>query len=110
MYCNTKYDEKLTAALMLYQEQLLNFLPKDEEFENRTFSKKFKNKMQTLLYCEYEDSNKGHVIYFTSTFRRITSLVLASVMFVSLALFSVTDLRDSILGFLKTPMMAYLQL
>lgn len=101
MYCNTKYDEKLTAALMLYQKQWMNSLPKDEELENITFSKKFRNKMQTLLYCEYEDSNKGHVIYFTSTFRRITSLVLASVMFVSLALFSVTALRDSFLGFFK---------
>lgn len=45
MYCNTKYDEKLTAALMLYQEQWMNSLPKDEELENITFSKKFKNKM-----------------------------------------------------------------
>lgn len=102
MYCNTKYDEKLTAALMLYQEQWMNSLPKDEELENITFSKKFQNRMKTLLECKNEDSNKGHVIYFTSTFRRITSLVLASIMFVSLALFSVTALRESFLGFFKS--------
>lgn len=58
--------------------------------------------MQTLLEHDNEESNKGHVIYLTSTFRRITSLVLASVMFVSLALFSVTALRESFLGFFKS--------
>lgn len=102
MYCNTKCDEKLTAALMLYQEQWMNSLPKDEELENITFSKKFQNRMKTLLECENEDCNKGHVIYFTSTFRRIISLVLASIMFVSLALFNVSALRESFLGFFKS--------
>lgn len=102
MYCNTKYDEKLAAALTIYQERWMNSLPEDEELKNITFSKKFQNKMKTLLECENDECNKGHVIYLTSTFRRITSLVLASAMFVSLALFSVTALRESFLGFFKS--------
>ena len=102
MYCNTKRDEKLTEALMLYQDQWLDSFPTDEELESITFSKSFQDKMQILLRRESEECNKGHVIYFSSTFKRITSLLLASVMFVSLALFSVTALRESLIGFFKS--------
>lgn len=102
MYCNMKCDERLTEALMLYQDQWLDSFPTDEELESITFSKSFHEKMQILLKHESEECNKGPVICFSSTFKRITSLLLASVMFVSLALFSVSALRESFLGFFKS--------
>lgn len=102
MHCNMTCDEKLTAALLLYQEKWMNSLPEDRELENIKFSKNFRSRMEAAIKCADKCEEKKRVVYFTTVFRRIASLLVASVVFISLALFSVTALRESFLSFFKS--------
>lgn len=101
MYRDFKSEEKLIDALNIYQEKWVESLPDDSELEHITFSKKFENRIHKLLIDEGKDNKQGSVIYFSTTFKRVTSLLLASVMFVVIVLFGVTALRETFFGFLK---------
>lgn len=104
MYRDFKSEEKLTAALNIYQEKWVESFPDDSELEHITFSKKFENRIHKLLINkekEQKENKEGSVIYFSTTFKRVTSLLLASVMFVVIVLFGVTALRETFFGFLK---------
>ena len=95
MYRDFKSEEKLIDALNIYQEKWVESLPDDSELEHITFSKKFENRIHKLLIDEGKDNKQGSVIYFSTTFKRVTSLLLASVMFVVIVLFGVTALRET---------------
>lgn len=101
MYCDFKYEEKLTAALNLYEEKWAASLPDNSELECITFSKKFEDRIQKFLSQEKKEHKDGRILPFSTTFKRVTSLLLASVMFVVVALFGVTALRETLLGFLR---------
>lgn len=101
MYRDFKSEEKLIDALNIYQEKWVESLPDDSELEHITFSKKFENRIHKLLIDEGKDNKQGSVIYFSTTFKRVTSLLLASVMFVVVVLFSVTALRETFFGLLR---------
>lgn len=104
MYRDFKSEEKLIDALNIYQEKWVESLPDDSELEHITFSKKFENRIHKLLINkekEQKENKEGSVIYFSTTFKRVTSLLLASVMFVVIVLFSVAALRGTFFGFLK---------
>ena len=104
MYRDFKSEEKLIDALNIYQEKWVESLPDDSELEHITFSKKFENRIHKLLINkekEQKENKEGSVIYFSTTFKRVTSLLLASVMFVVVVLFSVTALRETFFGLLR---------
>lgn len=101
MYCDFKYEEKLTAALNLYEEKWAASLPDNSELESITFSKKFEDRIQKLFSQEKKEHKGGRILPFSTTFKRVTSLLLASVMFVVFALFGVTALRETLFGFFK---------
>lgn len=101
MYYDLKHEEKLADALRVYQERWMNSLPDDSELENITFSKAFEAKMQRYFVGSSANTERQKILLFTPTFRRITSLLVASAMFIVIALFSVTALRESFFGLLK---------
>lgn len=101
MYCDLKYEEKLTDALKIYQEKWMDSLPDEKDLEHITFSDAFELKMQKFFNCEKEDTEGAQVLHFSTTFKRVTSLLVASVMFVVLALFGVTALRETFFELLR---------
>lgn len=101
MYYDLKHEEKLTDALKVYQERWMNSLPDGSELDNITFSEAFEAKMQRYFVGSSENIGRAKILRFTPTFRRITSLLVASVMFIVIALFSVTALRESFFVFLR---------
>ncbi len=101
MYCDLKYEEKLKNALTIYQDDWMKSLPDERELEYIAFSEAFEAKMKKYFVCPSENGKETRILHFTPTVRRITSLLVASVMFIVIALFSVTALRESFFGLLK---------
>lgn len=101
MYCDFKYEEKLTAALNLYEEKWAASLPDNSELECITFSKKFEDRIQKFLSQEKKEHKDGRILPFSTTFKRVTSLLLASVMFVVVALFWCNSIEGNAFGIFK---------
>lgn len=49
MFISTEYDNKLKLAFELYNQQMIENLPTDEELSKITFSETFETKMKKLL-------------------------------------------------------------
>lgn len=95
MHYNCVNEDKLKAALMLYHEKWIDSMPDKDELNDITFSDEFHNKMKNLMDC---NKTKQSVI-FTVAFRKVVALVLAAVLSVGSAVFGVTALRETFLGF-----------
>lgn len=99
MYYDLKYEKKLTDALKMYQDKWMQSLPDENELEHITFSEAFEAKMQRYFVGSAENSGEAKILRFTPSFRRITSLMVASVIFVMVAVFGVSALREGFFGF-----------
>lgn len=96
MFLSKDIDEKLILAFELYNKNLCESLPTDEELKDITFSKTFENKMQKLIMAQ----KKSYFYLINTVGKRAAVIILAIMISLTATTFGVKAIRESVIKFI----------
>lgn len=96
MFLSKEIDKKLVMAFELYNKNLCESLPTDEELKDITFSKTFENKMQKLIRAQ----KKSYFYLINTVGKRAAVIILAIMISLTATTFGVKAIRESVIEFI----------
>ena len=96
MFLSKEIDKKLVMAFELYNKNLCESLPTDEELKDITFSKTFENKMQKLIRAQ----KKSYFYLINTVGKRAAVIILAIMISLTATTFGVKAIRESVIKFI----------
>ena len=96
MFLSKEIDEKLVMAFELYNKNLCESLPTDEELKDITFSENFENKMQKLIRAQ----KKSYFYLINTVGKRAAVIILAIMISLTATTFGVKAIRESVIKFI----------
>ena len=96
MFLSKEIDKKLVMAFELYNKNLCESLPTDEELKDITFSKTFENKMQKLIRAQ----KKSYFYLINTAGKRVAVIILAIMISLTATTFGVKAIRESVIEFI----------
>ena len=96
MFLSKEIDKKLVMAFELYNKNLCESLPTDEELKDITFSKTFENKMQKLIRAQ----KKSYFYLINTVGKRVAVIILAIMISLTATTFGVKAIRESVIKFI----------
>lgn len=96
MFLSKEIDKKLVMAFELYNKNLCESLPTDEELKDIKFSKTFENKMQKLIRSQ----RKSYYYLINTVGKRVAIIILAIMISLTATTFGVKAIRESVIKFI----------
>lgn len=96
MFLSKEFDKKLLMAFDLYNKELYESLPSDEELGGITFSDAFENKMQKLINAQ----KKSYYYMINTVGKRVAIILLTLFISLTVTTFGVKAIRESVIEFI----------
>ena len=95
MFLNKSIDEKLKLAFELYNKELCESLPAEDELSNIIFSENFEAKMQKLISVQ----KKSYFYLINTVSKRVAIIVLTIIIGLTATTFGVKAIRETVIDF-----------
>ncbi len=96
MFLSKEIDKKLVMAFELYNKNLCESLPTDEELKDITFSEAFEKKMEKLIRAQ----KKSYFYLINTVGKRVAVIILAIMISLTATTFGVKAIRESVIKFI----------
>lgn len=96
MFLSKELDKKLILAFELYNKELCESLPSEEELKSITFSDAFEKKMKKLISMQ----KKSYYYMINTVGKRVAIILLTLFISLTATTFSVKALRESVIEFI----------
>ena len=96
MFLSKNFDEKLVLAFQLYNKELCESLPADDELKNIEFSARFEKKMQKLISVQ----KKSYFYLINTLGKRVAIIILTIIIGLTATTFGVKAIRENAVEFI----------
>lgn len=96
MFLSKEIDEKLIMAFEIYNKNLCESLPTEQELEHITFSDAFEIKMQKLISMQ----KKSYFYLINTVGKRVAIIVAAIIICLTATTFGVKAIRETVIEFI----------